>query len=99
MKTKNAFTLLEMMIVLLIITIILLITLPNITQKETIIREKGCKSLLSVIDSQILLYQIEKDEVPSIQDLINERRTSQMSKRKVCGDHQWTSHQPIMPLP
>ena len=72
MKTKNAFTLLEMMIVLLIITIILLITLPNITQKETIIREKGCKSLLSVIDSQILLYQIEKDEVPSIQDLIND---------------------------
>ena len=50
MKTKNAFTLLEMMIVLLIITII----------------------LLSVIDSQILLYQIEKDEVPSIQDLIND---------------------------
>lgn len=72
MKTKNAFTLLEMMIVLLIITIILLITLPNIPQKETIIREKGCKSLLSVIDSQILLYQIEKDEVPSIQDLIND---------------------------
>ncbi len=71
MKSKNAFTLLEMMIVLLIITIILLITLPNITQKETIIREKGCKSLLSVIDSQILLYQIEKDEVPSIHDLIN----------------------------
>ncbi len=71
MKTKNAFTLLEMMIVLLIITIILLITLPNITQKETIIRER-LKSLLSVIDSQILLYQIEKDEVPSIQDLIND---------------------------
>ena len=61
-----------MMIVLLIITIILLITLPNKKKKETIIREKGCKSLLSVIDSQILLYQIEKDEVPSIQDLIND---------------------------
>ena len=55
MKNKNAFTLLEMMIVLLIITVILLITLPNIQQKEKIIRAKGCESLLSIIDSQILL--------------------------------------------
>lgn len=70
MKNKNAFTLLEMMIVLLIITVILLITLPNIQQKEKIIRAKGCESLLSIIDSQILLYEIENDSIPTISQLI-----------------------------
>lgn len=72
MEKKNAFTLLEMMIVLLIITVILLITLPNIAQKEKVIRDKGCKSLLTVVDSQILLYEIEHDAMPTIDDLIQE---------------------------
>lgn len=70
MTEKNAFTLLEMMIVLLIITVILLITIPNIAQKEKIIREKGCRSLLKTVDSQILLYEIDNDAMPSMQDLI-----------------------------
>lgn len=70
MREKNAFTLLEMMIVLLIITVILLISLNGLTQKQKIIREKGCDALLSVIDSQIVLYQIENDTLPSMSDLI-----------------------------
>ena len=39
MKKKNAFTVLEMMIVMLIVAVLLLITLPNIQQKEKFIRE------------------------------------------------------------
>ena len=38
---KNAFTVLEMMIVMLVVALLLLITLPNIQQKEKIIRSKG----------------------------------------------------------
>lgn len=43
MEKKNGFTILEMMIVMLIVALLLLITLPNIQQKEKIIRNKGCE--------------------------------------------------------
>ncbi|ERK46580.1 competence type IV pilus major pilin ComGC [Faecalitalea cylindroides] len=70
---KNGFTVLEMMIVMLVIALLLLITLPNIQQKETIIRDKGCQALLDIVDSQIILYEIENLTTPtSVQELINE---------------------------
>lgn len=70
---KNGFTVLEMMIVMLVIALLLLITLPNIQQKEKIIRDKGCQALLDIVDSQIILYEIDKLTTPtSVQELINE---------------------------
>lgn len=70
-QKKNGFTILEMMIVLSIIALIFLLTLPNIQQKEGIIREKGCDALTEVVNSQILLYEIENLTPPtSIQQLI-----------------------------
>ena len=42
MKNEKGFTILEMMIVLSIIALVFLLTLPNIQQKEKIIRKKGC---------------------------------------------------------
>ncbi len=70
---KNAFTILEMMIVLLVISVILILTLPNIQQKEKVIRNKGCKALEDVVNSQIVLYEIENDETPtSTSQLISE---------------------------
>ena len=40
MKNNKGFTILEMMIVLSIIALVFLLTLPNIQQKEKIIRSK-----------------------------------------------------------
>lgn len=40
MKNEKGFTILEMMIVLSIIALVFLLTLPNIQQKEKIIRKK-----------------------------------------------------------
>ena len=59
MKKDDGFTILEMMIVLSVIALIFLLTLPNIQQKEDIIRNKGCEALTEVVNSQILLYEIE----------------------------------------
>lgn len=71
MEKRNGFTVLEMMIVMLVIALLLLITLPNIQQKETIIRNKGCQALLDIVDSQIILYEIENNQTPtSVYDLI-----------------------------
>lgn len=43
MKNEKGFTILEMMIVLSIIALVFLLTLPNIQQKEKIIRKKDVK--------------------------------------------------------
>ena len=70
---KNGFTLLEMLVVLLIIAILILLTLPNIQQKEKIIRSKGCDALIEVVNSAILLYEIEQEKTPThISQLIAE---------------------------
>lgn len=74
MKQKeNGFTILEMLIVLLIIAVMIVLTLPNIQQKERIIRSKGCSALIEVVNSAILLYEIEQETTPtSIEQLIQE---------------------------
>lgn len=70
---KKGFTILEMMIVLSIIAVVFLLTLPNIQQKEQIIRDRGCEALVEVVNSQILLYEIENKVIPSsIDDLIQD---------------------------
>lgn len=84
MEKKNGFTILEMMIVMLIVALLLLITLPNIQQKEKIIRNKGCEALLEIVNSQIMLYEIDQLETPtSVQELIDfwlfKKRTGYMS--------------------
>lgn len=72
-QKENGFTILEMMIVMLVVAVLLFVTLPNIQQKEKIIRTKGCESLQSVVDSQILLFEIENDRTPSsMQELISQ---------------------------
>lgn len=70
---KKGFTILEMILVLSVISLIFLITLPNIQQKNKIIQKKGCEALIEVVNSQILLYELEHLETPtSIDQLIQE---------------------------
>ena len=89
MKKDDGFTILEMMIVLSVIALIFLLTLPNIQQKEDIIRNKGCEALTEVVNSQILLYEIENLSPPTtIQQLTRENAKSwkpQKTKHWKCG--------------
>lgn len=69
---NTGFTILEMMIVLSIIALVFLLTLPNIQQKEKIIRRKGKEALIEVVNSQILLYEVENSKSPrNIDELIH----------------------------
>ncbi len=44
MKNEKGFTLIEMMIVLLIISVLLIITIPNIGRHNATVNEKGCEA-------------------------------------------------------
>ena len=61
---KKGYTVLEMILVLTVISVIVLITVPNITQKREIINHVGCNALLEVVNSQILLYELDNGEKP-----------------------------------
>lgn len=69
---KKGFTLLEMIIVLSIVALLFLLTLPNIQQKRKVIDTQACKNLLEVVNSQVLLYEIDHIQPPnSIDELIS----------------------------
>ena len=70
---KKGFTILEMILVLTVVSVIIMVTVPNIAQKRQIINDVGCKALKEVVNGQILLYQLQTGETPdSIDDLIEE---------------------------
>ncbi len=72
-QTKKGFTVIEMMLVLLVISVILLITLPNIAQKKQIINNIGCQSLIEVVNSQVLMFNLENGRQPdSLSELVEE---------------------------
>ena len=64
-KLKQGFTLLEMTIVVLIISVLFLLTVPNIQKTLTIVNNKGCKGLEKVGDSAIVQYKLEYGEYPA----------------------------------
>jgi competence protein ComGC len=60
---KKGFTLLEMIVVLSVITLLFLLTIPNIQKVMTLFDRKGCEAQLKVIDAAILEYKLEFAEL------------------------------------
>lgn len=72
-QNQKGFTLLEMAIVVLIISVLFLLTVPNIQKTMGIVNEKGCKAIEKVADSAILQYKMKNGEYPaSVSDLVSE---------------------------
>jgi competence protein ComGC len=73
MKNEKGFTLIEMMIVMLIISVLLIITIPNITKNNSNINNKGCSAFKKMVEAQIQSYEMENDQPPtSIKELIDD---------------------------
>jgi competence protein ComGC len=72
-KNEKGFTLIEMLIVLLVISVLLLITIPNITKHHSNIQAKGCEGLKNTVQAQSTAYQIEHKAVPTMEDLKTEK--------------------------
>lgn len=69
---KKGFTLLEMTIVILIISVLFLLTVPNIQKTLGIVSSKGCRALEKIGDSAILQYRLEYGDYPSgVSDLVS----------------------------
>ena len=71
-KKKNlqsGFTLIEMLIVLLIISILILVTIPNVTKHFTTIDNKGCEAYLKMVQGQVEAYKIDNQSLPTLTQL------------------------------
>lgn len=74
MLTKeSAFTLIEMLIVLLIISVLIILIVPNLSNSSQGIDDQGCEALVTVAQTQVNLYYLEKRIYPTtIQELVDE---------------------------
>lgn len=73
MKNEKGFTLIEMMIVMLIISVILIITIPNIAKHNTNINNKGCEAFVKMVQAQVQAFEMENKRVPTgIDELVKE---------------------------
>ncbi|HEM6508917.1 TPA: prepilin-type N-terminal cleavage/methylation domain-containing protein [Streptococcus suis] len=68
MKVK-AFTLVEMLVVLGIISLLLLLFVPNLSQQKDAIQKKGDAAVVKVVESQMELYELEHDKEATVEDL------------------------------
>lgn len=88
MKLKNkAFTLVEMLVVLGIISLLLLIFVPNLSQQKDAIQKKGNAAVIKVVESQMELYELEHDKEATVADLqadgyITEKQAEQYATAK-----------------
>ena len=82
---KNGFTLIEMIFCISVILIILLLVIPEVTSKNSVVKDKGCDAQIEVVNSQILLYEIENGELPtSVSDLTKGVHPYLTEKQAVC---------------
>lgn len=70
---QSGFTLIEMMVVLLIISVLILITIPNVAKHSATIDEKGCQAYVKMVQGQVEAYRIDVNSIPTIINLVDQK--------------------------
>lgn len=69
---KKGFTLLEMVVVVIIISILFLLTVPNVSKVINSVDNRACQAMTKVVDSAIAQFKLDYGTMPnSINDLVN----------------------------
>ncbi|HEL1618908.1 TPA: prepilin-type N-terminal cleavage/methylation domain-containing protein [Streptococcus suis] len=68
MKVK-AFTLVEMLVVLGIISLLLLLFVPNLSKQKDAVQKKGNAAVVKVVESQMELYELKYEKEATVADL------------------------------
>ncbi|ASS91899.1 MULTISPECIES: competence type IV pilus major pilin ComGC [Aeribacillus] len=85
-KNEHGFTLVEMLVVLLVISILLIITIPNVMAHNKNIQNKGCEGLIDMVQGQVVAYEMEFHQTPTINDLITKGYLPNNSGKCPNGD-------------
>lgn len=72
-KNNSGFTLIEMLIVLSIISVLIILIVPNLGKSNQQVHDQGCDALVTVVQSQVYLYHLEKGKYPDkLSDLVDD---------------------------
>ena len=88
-------TLIEMLVVLLIISVLLLLFVPNLTKQKDSVTDTGNRAVVKVVESQAELYELNhQNEKASLSKLVAEGQITQKQAEayrahyvKNAGDH------------
>ncbi|MDQ0213857.1 competence protein ComGC [Oikeobacillus pervagus] len=73
MKNEQGFTLIEMMIVLLVISVLLFIAIPNVAKQSNNINSKGCDAFKHMVEGQVQAFRIDQKKYPtSIKEMVDQ---------------------------
>nr|WP_161841265.1 competence type IV pilus major pilin ComGC [Enterococcus sp. JM4C] len=87
----RGFTLIEMLIVLLIISVLILLFVPNLSKHRDTVNEESNQAIVKVVETQMELYSIEKDSaVPDTETLLKEGYITKDQKEKYDKLHEVT---------
>lgn len=67
----------EMLVVLLIISILLLLFVPNLSKQKDSVKETGNAAVVKVVDSQAELYEMKNNKTASLAALVSEGQITQ----------------------
>lgn len=82
-KKKNGFTLVEMLIVIAIISVLIILFIPNLTGKTKEVNDKGCQALVQVVQTQVHAFYLKNNRYPKDLDEL-EKHDYINSNQKTC---------------
>ncbi|MDG4655558.1 competence type IV pilus major pilin ComGC [Ectobacillus antri] len=68
---EKGFTLLEMLLVLVVISVLLLLIIPGVVQQRERVNAKGCEALVKSTEAQVQAYQLENNTWPTAEQLVD----------------------------
>ncbi|MCG3418714.1 MULTISPECIES: competence type IV pilus major pilin ComGC [Oceanobacillus] len=65
LKNERGFTLIEMLIVLMIISVLILLFIPSLSGKSEEVNSTGCEALVALVQAQVDAYYLNEREYPA----------------------------------
>ncbi|MGX6961974.1 competence type IV pilus major pilin ComGC [Vagococcus xieshaowenii] len=84
-KKYQAFTLIEMMVVLFIISVLILLFVPNLSKQKNKVDAEGKSALQSVLTSQVTLYQMNETGDVTLDNLVSKGYITEKQKEQAEG--------------
>lgn len=76
-RKAKAFTLIEMLVVLLIISVLLLLFVPNLSRQKDKVKDTGGAAVVKVVESQAELYELSEGGNASLSVLVQDGSITQ----------------------
>ena len=85
LQQEKGFTLIEMMIVIMIISVLLLIAVPSLTKNNAVVEAKSCEATVKVAQTQVAAYKADQGALPASIDVLVEGEYLDMEEATCPG--------------